>query len=208
MERSLDTALARIPEVPSDAEDEVDFPYSLTQTLSEPQGRVDDRVVPGLNGRRLTTGSHGANPGTNGLSESTPLLSEDGLSESGVFHAPMRNGEQVQANGSIVPANRITSRRILGSSGDRLYHNEESTSEIVASVKRILREKEVFHRPLRHDRARIKNHQPNKMLAEKFDKHVKDELERHRLNTFTTKKWLRISTWWLLKVPIHTSHYL
>lgn len=79
----------------------------------------------------------------------------------------------------------------------------ESSDELVAEVIRILREKETFHRPLRYDRSRIKNHQPNKVLAEKFDKHVNDELKRHSLNTYTTKKWLRISTWWLLKVPIH-----
>lgn len=199
LENSLDTALTRIPEVPSDAEDEAEV-YPLTQTLSEPKGKMDRKfeVVPGLNGRRVTTGSHVANPGMNGFSGSTPLLFEDDLSESGIFPAPMRNGEQVQVNGSIVPEQR------LDSAEDGTYRSEESAAEIVAGVIRILREKETLHRPLRHDRARIKNHQPNKILAEKFEKHVNDELKRHRLSTFPTKKWLRISTWWLLKVPIHT----
>ncbi|MCJ1349550.1 hypothetical protein MMC31_007791, partial [Peltigera leucophlebia] len=207
LENSLDTALTRIPEVPSDAEDEADVPNPLTQTLSEPKGKIDDRkseVVPGLNGRRVTTGSHVANPGMNGFSESTPLLFEDDLSGSGICRAPMRNGEQVQVNGSIVPAHRMTPKQRLGSAEDGTYRSEESVAEIVAGVIRILREKETLHRPLKHDRARIKNHQPNKILAEKFEKHVSDELKRHRLSTFPTKKWLRISTWWLLKVPIHT----
>lgn len=81
---------------------------------------------------------------------------------------------------------------------------EESPDELVAEVIRILREKETIHRPLRYDRPRIKDHQPNKVLAEKFEKHVNDELKLHTLNTFTTKKWLRISTWWLLKVSMHS----
>lgn len=85
-----------------------------------------------------------------------------------------------------------------------LKGKEKSPDELVAEVMRILREKETFHRPLRYDRPRIKNHQPNTVLAEKFEKHVNDELKRLSLNTFTTKKWLRISTWWLLKVPIHS----
>lgn len=80
----------------------------------------------------------------------------------------------------------------------------QSPDELVAEVIKILREKETSHRPLRYDRPRIKNHQPNRVLSEIFEKHVNDELKRHSLNTFTTKKWLRISTWWLLKVPIHS----
>lgn len=81
---------------------------------------------------------------------------------------------------------------------------ERSPDELVAEVIKTLREKETFHRPLRYDRLRLKNHQPNRVLSEIFEKHVNDELKRHSLNTFTTKRWLRISTWWLLKVPIHS----
>lgn len=197
LESSLDTALTRIPENPSDDEDEEYLSNPLTHTISEPKGTVVDRkagVVSGLNGRRLTTGSHIANPGMNGFPEYAPLLSEDGQSEFGVSGAQVQNGEPMQGDGSVVPANGI-------------HSNEESAAELVASVLRIMREKEApLHRPLRHDRARIKNHQPNEVLAAKFQRHVNDELERHnRLSsTFTTKKWLRISTWWLLKVPIHS----
>lgn len=97
-----------------------------------------------------------------------------------------------------------------GPEGDRksadvpgLTGKEQSPDELVAEVIKILREKQTFQRPLRYDRPRIKNHLPNKVLSEKFEKHVNDELERHSLNT--TKKWLRISTWWLLKVPIHSA---
>lgn len=85
-----------------------------------------------------------------------------------------------------------------------LGEKEKSPDELVAEVIKTLREKEAFHRPLRHDRPRIRNHQPNNVLSEIFEKHVNDELKRHSLNTFTMKKWLRISTWWLLKVPIHS----
>lgn len=86
-----------------------------------------------------------------------------------------------------------------------LTGKEQSSDELVAEVRRILREKDTFHRPLRYDRLRIQNHLRNKVLSEIFEKHVNDELKRHSLNTFTTKKWLRISTWWLLKVPIHSA---
>lgn len=192
LESSLETALIRIPKVPSADEDEADDPNPLTHTISEPKGTVDDHkagVVSGFNGRRPTTDSNIANPGMNGFSEYTPLLSENGQSAS---RAQVRNGEQMQGDGSVVPANRIDS-------------NEEGVAELVASVLRTMRKRETLHRPLRHDRARIKNHQPNEVLAAKFGKHVKDELERHNRHfTFTTKKWLRISTWWLLKVPIHS----
>lgn len=85
-----------------------------------------------------------------------------------------------------------------------LGEKEQSPDELVAEVIKKLREKEAFHRPLRHDRPRIRNHQPNCVLSEIFEKHVNDELKRYSLHTFTTKKWLRISTWWLLKVPIHS----
>lgn len=83
-----------------------------------------------------------------------------------------------------------------------LTGKEQSPDELVAEVIKILREKETSHRPLRYDRPRIKNHLPNKVLSEIFEKHVNDELKRH---SFTTKEWLRISTWWLLKVPIHSA---
>lgn len=195
LESSLDTALTRIPENPSDDENEEYLLNPLIHTISEPKGTVADRkagVVSGLNGRRLTTGSHIANPGMNGFPENAPLLSEDGQSEFGVSGAQVQNVEPMQGDGSVVPANGI-------------HSNEESAAELVASVLRIMREKETLHRPLRHDRARIKNHQPNEVLAAKFERLLNDELERHnRLSTFTTKKWLRISTWWLLKVPIHS----
>lgn len=160
LERSLDTALARIPENPSDDEVEAGVPIPLTQTTSEPKGTTDHKAgVMSRSKRRLTTGSAIANPG-------------------------IHNGEGI---GSGLPA------------------NEESTAELVASVLRIIKEKETLRRPLRHGRARIKNHQPNEDLAAKFEEHVNDELASHnRLSTFTTKKWLRISTWWLLKVPIHS----
>lgn len=191
LESSLDTALTRIPENPSDDEDDADLFNPLTHTVSEPKGTVDDRkakVVSGLDGRRQTTGSHIANPGMNGLFGHAPLLSEDGQSEFGESRAWVKNGEPMKGNGSDVPDS-----------------NEKSAAELVASVLRIMREKETLHRPLRYDRARIKNHQPDEVLAAKFEKHVNDELELHnRLSTFTTKKWLRISTWWLLKVPIHS----
>lgn len=85
-----------------------------------------------------------------------------------------------------------------------LAGKEQSPDELVAEVIKILRERETIHRPLRHDRPRIKNHQPNRVISEIFEKHVDDELKRHSLYTFTTKKWLRIATWWLLKVPIHS----
>lgn len=97
------------------------------------------------------------------------------------------------------------------SEGDRksvdvpgLAEKEPGPDELVAEVNKILRERETFLRPLRYDRSRIKSHQPSRVLSEIFERHVNDELKRHSLNTFTTKKWLRISTWWLLKVPIHS----
>lgn len=187
--------MTRIPENPSDDEDEEYLSNPLTHTISEPKGTVVDRkagVVSGLNGRRLTTGSHIANPGMNGFPENARLSSEGGQSEVGVSDPQVQNGEPMQGDGSVVPASGI-------------HSNEESAAELVASVLRIMREKETLHRPLRHDRARIKSHQPNEVLAAKFQRHVNDELELHnRLSTFPTKKWLRISTWWLLKVPIHS----
>lgn len=135
LESSLDTALSRIPNAPSDAEDEADVLNPIRQTKSELkdlEGDCKSADVPGLKGK------------------------------------------------------------------------EKSPDELVAEVIRILREKEILNRPLRYDRPRIKNHQPNKVLAEIFENHLNDELKPHSLNTFTTEKWLRISTWWLLKVSIHS----
>lgn len=85
-----------------------------------------------------------------------------------------------------------------------LAEKEQGPDELVAEVIKILRERERSHRPLRYDRPRIKSHQPSKVLSDKFERYVNDELKCHSLNTFTTKQWLRISTWWLLKVPIHS----
>lgn len=128
---TLETALTRIPKVPSADEDEANDPNPLTHTISEPKGTVNDRKA--------------------------------------------------------------------GVVSEFIHSNEESVADLVASVLRTMRKKEALHRPLRHDQARIKNHQPNEVLAAKFGKLVNDELERHNRN-ITTKEWLRISTWWLLKV--------
>lgn len=96
--------------------------------------------------------------------------------------------------------------------GDRKFANvtglagkEQSPDELVAEVLKILRERETFHRQLRYDRLRIKNHQPNRDISKIFEKHVDDELKHDSLSTFATDRWLRIATWWMLKVPIHSA---
>lgn len=82
---------------------------------------------------------------------------------------------------------------------------EKDLIEIVAEAKRELskiRQKELAQRPLRIVR-QDKDHQPDDDLKEKFQQHADDELQIRRLNT---RDWLRVATWWLLKVSFSFYH--
>lgn len=76
---------------------------------------------------------------------------------------------------------------------------EKDLIEVVADAKRELskiRQKEQSQRPLRIVR-QDKDHQPSDDLKEQFQKLADEELQIRRLNT---RDWLRVATWWLLKV--------
>ena len=80
-------------------------------------------------------------------------------------------------------------------------NKEKNVVELVADAMRELskiREKEQSLRPLRIER-QDKDHQPDDTLKEQFQNLVDDELRLRRLNA---RDWLRVATWWLLKVPI------
>ena len=77
---------------------------------------------------------------------------------------------------------------------------EESgvTEAVEAAIKELykIRQKEQVARPLRI-RPRDSLHTPSESLRNYFHILAKDEMEYRRLNT---KDWLRMGTWWLLKV--------
>ena len=71
----------------------------------------------------------------------------------------------------------------------------EAVTEAMKELSKI-RQREISKRPLRivpQDPV----HRPDDSLKEKFQDLVNDELKLRRLNA---KDWLRVATWWLLKV--------
>lgn len=57
----------------------------------------------------------------------------------------------------------------------------------------------IMEQSLRQLRIEHKDHQPDDILKEQFQNLVDDEL---RLRGLDARDWLRVATWWLLKVPI------
>lgn len=122
----------------------------------------------------------------------SPRASEDHSTESlKPRRSPSASGE------SIDKANR--------SPGAEYGRKEKDLIEVVAEAKRELskiRQKEQLQRPLRIVR-QDKDHQPNDDLKKEFQQLVEDELQIRRLNT---RDWLRVATWWLLKVLLAFKH--
>lgn len=94
-----------------------------------------------------------------------------------------------------------------GSPGASNGRKEKDLIELVAEAKKELskiRQKEQSQRPLRIVKP-DKDHQPDGDLKEQFQKLADDELQIRRLNT---RDWLRVATWWLLKVLLPFCHYI
>jgi hypothetical protein len=68
----------------------------------------------------------------------------------------------------------------------------------------MIRQKERSARPLRIV-PQHKIHRPDSFLQEKFAELAKDELHIRMLNA---RDWLKVATWWLLKVDIRPPHPL
>lgn len=88
-----------------------------------------------------------------------------------------------------------------GSPGATNEREEGDLIEVVADAKRELskiRQKEMSLRPLRIVK-QDKDHQPDDELKKQFQRLAEDEMRIRRLNT---RDWLRVATWWLLKVLI------
>lgn len=92
-----------------------------------------------------------------------------------------------------------TTNKPNGSPSATNGRKEKDLIEVVADAKRELskiRQKEQSLRPLRIVR-QDKDHQPGDDLKEQFQQLADEELQIRRLNT---RDWLRVATWWLLKV--------
>lgn len=88
-----------------------------------------------------------------------------------------------------------------GSPGATNGREEGDLIEVVADAMRELskiRQKEMSLRPLRIVK-QDKDHQPDDELKKQFQRLAEDEMKIRRLNT---RDWLRVATWWLLKVLI------
>ena len=79
------------------------------------------------------------------------------------------------------------------------YEKVQNVGEVVADAMKtlsLIRQKEQSARPLRIVR-QDPQHTPDQALKMRFQELVDDELKIRRLNA---RDWLRVATWWLLKV--------
>lgn len=94
------------------------------------------------------------------------------------------------------------SRRLLSSGAESTTTEQEkpqNVDEVVAEAMKtlsLIRQKEQAGRPLRIVR-QDPQHAPDEALKKRFQQLVDDELKIRRLNA---RDWLRVATWWLLKV--------
>ena len=114
--------------------------------------------------------------------------------------SPMTSGEL-----SSDPARKpMRSHRLPSSAGESTTTKEEipqNVGEVVADAMKtlsLIRQKEQSARPLRIVR-QDPQHAPDDALKMRFQELVNDELQIRRLNA---RDWLRVATWWLLKVRI------
>lgn len=104
--------------------------------------------------------------------------------------------------GSDNPQKATRSRRLMSSGGESTTTTQEkpqNVGEVVAEAMKtlsLIRQKEQAARPLRIVR-QDPHHTPDEALKKRFQDLVDDELKIRRLNA---KDWLRVATWWLLKV--------
>ena len=116
----------------------------------------------------------------------------------------LHTGPVIGELGSESARKHMRSRRLLSSAGESTTMKEEkpqNVSEVVADAMKtlsLIRQKEQSARPLRIIR-QDPQHAPDDTLTMRFQEHVNDELQIRRLNA---RDWLRVATWWLLKVPI------
>lgn len=213
-----------------ESDEDADETTPLRRVRSVPAtqlGSLNGESLVGKNLRRAITGTTLVDPpGKNVSPESTPSLSEADLSEFGNAHGQVpRMGSPMNFDQGIrvlPPSPRASEDLSTESLGTRRTRNLSSTSgdttnkangspsatncrkekdliEVVADARRELskiRQKEQSQRPLRIVR-QDKDHQPSNDLKEQFQKLADEELQIRRLNT---RDWLRVATWWLLKV--------
>lgn len=182
----------------------------------------------GLRGiQRAFTGATLIDPGADPSADLTPPVSDDEVSEYGSPKAtsskskPMSAGKMRKAStfsvgrdAKALPPSPLASdeyceespqkarlRGKLSPAGDRKGKGLRPSSvvEAVADAMQELskvRQKEQSARPLRVVRE-DPVHQADKTLKERFQQLAEDEL---RIRSLNAKDWLRVATWWLLKV--------
>ena len=94
-----------------------------------------------------------------------------------------------------------------GESTSTKPHKPQDVGEVIADAMKtlsIVRQKEQSARPLRIVRP-DPQHQPDEALKQRFQQLVDEELMIRRLNA---RDWLRVATWWLLKVIQNQYHSL
>lgn len=80
-------------------------------------------------------------------------------------------------------------------------YRDQNFDEAIADARKELskiRQRELSSRPLRITR-QDPERRPDSILSERFQRLANDELKIRRLNV---KDWLRVATWWLLKVHL------
>ena len=145
---------------------------------------------------RASTSTSGARKGSNmsirrdpKASPPSPIMSDD--LESDTFKKPSRSRRMTSTDGESTPT---TSSK------------PQDVSEVVADAMKtlsIIKQKEQSTRPLGIVRPDPK-HQADQGLKQLFQQHHDDELKIRKLNA---RDWLKVATWWLLKV-IQNQHHI
>ena len=206
IETKLMTALKR-QEAEEEAtqvdEDDIDEQTPLTRSITTATTLVGGSVGgPGVQGiRRNITGTTLVDPGPKLPQDSPSLISEEDTDELGVSYTPMSRKEWPSPDKPILtPAgNPNLDNKINGGPFGSFGRKSNDVVEIVQEAMKelsIIRQKEQSLRPLRVFR-QDKNHQPDDSLKKQFQQLANDELQIRRLNA---RDWLRVATWWLLKV--------
>ena len=206
-------------------------PLQKSKTAPTAPFESSDTNSPGIGITRMFTGSTLVDPSTAISPESTPSMSSEDTSDFGPASPVTPNKRDwvqtstgktrlssLDSDSKALPTASTTSeldsdparkqmrsRRLLSSAGESSTMKGEkpqNVGEVVADAMKtlsLIRQKEQSARPLRII-PQDPQHTPDDTLKTRFQEHVNDELQIRRLNA---RDWLRIATWWLLKVPFH-----
>lgn len=200
------TAIKRQQDIQEDTqgdEDEIDERTPLTRDRSASTNPISNYSVggPSLQGiRRNITGTTLADPSMSLPLDSTSSISEGDSDEFGASHTQIPRKEFPSPEARLGSArNHNPDNKVNGGPYASIGQKDKDVVEVVAEAMRELskiRQKEQLLRPLRTVR-QDKNHQPDDSLKEQFQQLADDESRIRRLNA---RDWLRVATWWLLKV--------